>query len=176
MSSMFRPAGLVLLLLIFGVLKAATAHADERPRLDGRLSQFVYLKPLQGVASTHFRDIDGRTISFDQFRGRAALVNLWATWCAPCVAEMPALDRLQARLGGTRFAVVAIALDTDGLTRVAAFFRQRDLAHLQIYLDPEHRTVRSNGGSEAPLYLAIASDEAVGKPIGGREPAAPQGE
>ena len=148
-------AGLLLVGLVSALRGAGAASAEERPRFDGHLSQFIYLKPLAPVRPARFRDGDGRGVDFARFRGKVVLVNLWATWCAPCAAEMPTLDRLQARLGGDRFAVVAIALDADGLPPVAAFFRQNHLTHLHIYLDPRHQTIRSGAGdaTAAPLSL-----------------------
>jgi thiol-disulfide isomerase/thioredoxin len=148
-------AFLVLVLVVSGQLLLGAAGAGESPRFDGRLSQFIYLKPLEVVRPTRFRDAGGRIMDFRQFRGKVVLVNFWATWCPPCVAEMPTLDRLQVRLAGDRFTVVAIALNTEGLPPVAAFFQRQSLTHLQIYLDPEHRTIRSDaaGGTGAPFPL-----------------------
>ena len=64
-----------------------------------------------------------------------ALVNLWATWCGPCRREMPALDRLEAALGGDDFAVVPISIDTGGRDRPAQFLEETGVAHLPLYTD-----------------------------------------
>lgn len=153
-------ACLVLFGVLFGLVRAelesGAAWAADRPAFHGHLSQFIYLKPPDPVRPTGFREVTGGMVDFAMFRGKIVLVNLWATWCAPCAAEMPTLDRLQAVLGGDRFAVVAIALDTEGLSPVTAFFRRQNLTHLQIYLDAEHRTVRPDAGDGTgppfPLY------------------------
>ena len=63
------------------------------------------------------------------------LLNVWATWCPPCVEEMPSLDRLQAALGGPHFEVVALSLDQGGIAAVEQFFAAHDIDHLEIYLD-----------------------------------------
>ncbi len=82
-----------------------------------------------------FEDPQGRPTTMAAFRGKPVLVNLWATWCGPCVVEMPALDALAARLGDD-MEVVAISQDMDGRQKVTDFFAQRNFAALQPYLDP----------------------------------------
>lgn len=83
-----------------------------------------------------FTDAGGRDLTLADRRGRVVLVNLWATWCAPCVREMPSLDRLQAELGGAGFEVVAISLDRGGLQAVKPFLDQNGITRLAPYLDP----------------------------------------
>jgi thiol-disulfide isomerase/thioredoxin len=86
-----------------------------------------------------FTAADGRRLSLDEFRGRVVLVNLWATWCPPCIAEMPALDALEARLGGGDFQVVAVSLDRGGEAAVRQWFARTGIGHLAIFnADPAH--------------------------------------
>ena len=59
-----------------------------------------------------FKDSAGRERTLNDWRGRTVLLNLWATWCVPCRKEMPALDTLQSDLGGGKFDVVAVNIDT----------------------------------------------------------------
>ena len=80
-----------------------------------------------------FADAQGRPLRLGDFAGRTVLVNLWATWCPPCVAEMPDLDALEARLGGPGFQVVAISLDRGGAAAVDRWFARSGLAHLAIH-------------------------------------------
>lgn len=80
---------------------------------------------------------DGKRVTMADFRGRAVLLNLWATWCAPCRAEMPALDRLQAQLGGDEFEVVTVNIDTARLDRREAFWKETEIRHLTFYADPK---------------------------------------
>lgn len=79
-----------------------------------------------------FKDPSGAPTSVAAFRGKPVLLNLWATWCAPCVAEMPTLDRLARDM-----AVVAVSQDLGGAEKVTPFFAAKGLAHLKPYLDPE---------------------------------------
>jgi thiol-disulfide isomerase/thioredoxin len=85
--------------------------------------------------ATAFEDPDGAPASLASFRGKPALVNLWATWCAPCIAEMPTLDRLAAR-EADRLQVVTISQDEDGREKVEAFFAKQGYRHLETWLDP----------------------------------------
>lgn len=74
-----------------------------------------------------------------QFEGRAVLLNLWATWCAPCRKEMPALDRLQAEMGGKDFEVVAVNIDQRNLDRPKSWLAENGITRLAYYADPETR-------------------------------------
>jgi thiol-disulfide isomerase/thioredoxin len=87
--------------------------------------------PLSGV---RFQDGQGKELSLEDFRGRVVLLNLWATWCAPCRKEMPALDRLQMQLGGPGFEVVAVSIDRDP-ELVREFFREHGIESLALYID-----------------------------------------
>jgi len=82
-----------------------------------------------------FEDPSGRTARFADFRGRPLLVNLWATWCGPCVVEMPSLDALAARQGDA-VRVLALSQDMDGRQKVRDFFAARRFTRLEPYLDP----------------------------------------
>lgn len=80
-----------------------------------------------------FLDSSGKKVALSDFRGKPVLVNLWATWCAPCVAEMPTLEAL-ARSGTIR--IVAVSEDLGGASKVAPFFKTHGFTALQPYLDP----------------------------------------
>ncbi len=79
---------------------------------------------------------DGRKLTLADFRGRALVLNLWATWCVPCRAEMPALDRLQAKAGAKDFEVVAVNVDTARLDRPKALLDEIGVKSLARYADP----------------------------------------
>ena len=89
----------------------------------------------EAAPAAAFTAPDGRRVTFADFRGKPLLVNLWATWCAPCVAEMPTLDDAAGKLGDT-VRVLAVSQDLDGAAKVAPFFAGRKFRHLQPYLDP----------------------------------------
>ena len=82
-----------------------------------------------------FNDSDGKSRKLSDWRGRTVLVNLWATWCVPCRKEMPALDRLQTRLGGKNFEVVAINIDTRDPEKPRTFLKEAHLTRLGYFSD-----------------------------------------
>jgi thiol-disulfide isomerase/thioredoxin len=86
--------------------------------------------------AAEFEDPDGEPVSFAVFGGKPLLVNLWATWCTPCVAEMPTLDALAGRTR-EHLQVLALSQDTDGRAKVQAFFNQHRFRTLEPYLDPK---------------------------------------
>jgi thiol-disulfide isomerase/thioredoxin len=83
-----------------------------------------------------FKDAAGAPKTLADWRGRAVLFNLWATWCVPCRKEMPALEALQARLGGERFDVVAVNIDTRDPEKPKAWLRDVGINRLAYYADP----------------------------------------
>jgi thiol-disulfide isomerase/thioredoxin len=83
-----------------------------------------------------FRDAQGQDRSMADFRGRTVLLNLWATWCVPCRKEMPALDALQAKLGGGNFEVVAINIDTRDAEKPKNWLKEVGISKLAYYADP----------------------------------------
>ncbi len=109
-----------------------------------------------------FQREDGGKVTLADFRGRAVLLNLWATWCVPCRAEMPALDRLQAAKGGQDFEVVAVNVDTARLERRAAFLDSVGVKALARYADPSgdvFETLRRDGKALGlPVTLVIDKD------------------
>ena len=82
-----------------------------------------------------FEDADGKPRKLSEWRGKTVLVNLWATWCVPCRKEMPALDELQAKLGGKDFEVVAINIDTRDPEKPKNFLKDGNLTRLSYFSD-----------------------------------------
>jgi thiol-disulfide isomerase/thioredoxin len=86
-----------------------------------------------------FSGADNKDLSLTDFRGKPMLVNLWATWCGPCVAEMPMLDGVAARYKKAGLAVLTISQDMGDEALVKAFFAKRKLPNLTLYRDPENQ-------------------------------------
>jgi thiol-disulfide isomerase/thioredoxin len=84
-----------------------------------------------------FEDADGKPKKLSDWRGRTVLVNLWATWCVPCRKEMPALEGLQAKLGGPDFEVVAVNIDTRDSEKPKNFLKEANLTRLGYFSDPK---------------------------------------
>jgi len=105
----------------------------------GQMATFVFRKEPEVLPEVKFQDAAGRERTLADFRGKVVLLNLWATWCAPCRKEMPALDRLQAQMGSDKFQVVAISVDRTGLPGARKFLDEAKVAKLALYADATAR-------------------------------------
>jgi thiol-disulfide isomerase/thioredoxin len=131
---------LLLVLTLYVILLIPTAveatHSASEPS-DGTVQSLRSVESPREPPYFEFQNNEGQTINLASFRGKVLLLNLWATWCVPCIREMPSLDRLQAKIGKEDFVVLPISLDRGGRPVVEAFYRKLDIRHLGIYLDPE---------------------------------------
>jgi thiol-disulfide isomerase/thioredoxin len=143
--------------------------AGDRPPLAGQMKKFSLHETPRPAPEAAFQTTDGKRVDLGEFHGRLILVNLWATWCPPCVEEMPSLERLQAALGSDDFTVVAISSDRTGLKVVSPFLEKHGLQRLPIYLDPDTSFTRSTGARGLPTSLLIDRD---GRELGRFEGAA----
>ena len=89
------------------------------------------------MVDTPFQAPDGSTVRLSNFTGEPVLVNIWATWCAPCIVEMPMLDKLAAR-EKDRLKVLVVSQDIQGAEKVVPFFARGDFQELEPYVDPEN--------------------------------------
>jgi thiol-disulfide isomerase/thioredoxin len=158
-----RAATLVLALLVM----APSAEGGEQPPLEGMFKDnFTLLDAPVPAPQTGFFDRSGASVTLAAFRGRVVLLNFWATWCAPCVREMPALDRLQAALGDQGLVVLAVSQDRGGAKVVQPFLEKLKLDNLAIYLDPTGKLSRDAGMRGLPTTLLI---DRQGRLVGGLE-------
>lgn len=102
-----------------------------------------------------FEDVNGQPRSLADFRGKYVLLNVWATWCPPCVKEMPSLDKLQALKGDTRFEVVVLSVDRKGPQLVKDFYLRANIRSLGIYLDREARSMSALRVTGLPMTLLL---------------------
>ena len=117
-----------------------------------------------------FLDGDGNERTLADFQGRVVVLNLWATWCAPCRKEMPSLDRLQAAHGGDDLEVVAISVDRGDITKVTDFFTELGVTNLAVYHDPTARIGRALRAPGLPTTLVIdRQSNEVGRVLGDAE-------
>ena len=114
-------------------------------------------------------DEAGRAIPIESFRGKTVILNLWAPWCAPCLREMPSLDRLAGRLPAADFAIVPVAKDPIGPSPSKTLFETMRLKRLRLYLDPDGRIGPEVGARGYPTTLIVGPD---GAPLAYREGAA----
>lgn len=117
-----------------------------------------------------FTDADGNPLTLADFRGTGVVVNLWATWCGPCVREMPSLNRLQKQVEADGIKVVAVSSDRGGRDIVEAFMTEYQLDGLTPYLDPKAAFTTSLEGRGLPrTYILNAAGEVTASYIGPAE-------
>jgi thiol-disulfide isomerase/thioredoxin len=149
----WRRAFASLLLLI---LAGPGSVAEDNPDVSERapLGEFIPASPLLPAPALSFLDLAGNTVSLSEFTGKIVLVNLWATWCEPCLREMPSLERVQSRLGD-KIAVVAISEDRGGGKTVEPFIDKLGLRSVKIYLDPKSAIERAFKVRGLPTSILI---------------------
>jgi thiol-disulfide isomerase/thioredoxin len=121
-------------------------------------------KPVPQLA---FDDAKGVAHTLAEFRGKVVLLNIWATWCAPCREEMPALDRLQAELGGERFQVIPISVDVQGAGIGRKFYTDVGIKALPLYVDPTAKAAFTLDAAGLPATLLLDRDgREIGRHLG----------
>ena len=106
------------------------------PPLEGDMSTFDLSPSPSAAPDISFSDLSGNTLGLDDFRGQVVLVNYWATWCAPCLRELPSLERMEAAVANPEFRLLAISIDREGAAKVGPFLDENDFGGLPAYLDP----------------------------------------
>jgi thiol-disulfide isomerase/thioredoxin len=145
-----------LLAAMMGGTLATTAVPRQSSAADGGLSKLKEVpggRPLpDGLV---FQDAEGRERRFESFRGKGLVVNFWATWCPPCVAEMPALDRAHATLVRDGIEVLPLSSDRGGKAQVEPFYQRTGLQHLAMWFDPRGAAGRAIGLRGLPTTLIL---------------------
>lgn len=136
------------------VQASGQAFEEAQGALVGEMQNFVLHdepKPLPGLYIT---DEAGNPINMADFEGRVVLLNVWATWCRPCIAEMPSLNALQDRASGSEFDVLPLSLDRDPAV-VQQFYQDRELSHLLIFMDADDAAVANLEVQGLPTSILI---------------------
>jgi thiol-disulfide isomerase/thioredoxin len=121
------------------------------------LGEFTPLETPRPAPDVGFTTRAGEPVRLSSFRHRMVLVNLWATWCGPCVHEMPSLDKLQAALGND-LTILAISEDRGGGSAVDPFLTKHGIRNLTAYLDPESNVAHAFGVDGLPTSFLIDRD------------------
>ncbi len=127
-----------------GVCAQAVARAETLgPLATGEVAAMMVAEEPMRLPDIAFTDADGAERKLSDWRGRTVLLNLWATWCAPCRYEMPALDRLEAEMGGEAFEVVAVSIDSGDTAKARDFLEEIEVERLGFYADPSGGVFRN---------------------------------
>ena len=116
-----------IILVLLAVSAGLVFIALQQKKSFRSLPETAALEVGQPAPNLTLPGLDGKAVSLSDYRGKVVLVNLWATWCAPCVAEMPSMEKLYQRLKGDDFEILAISIDTPGASTVAPFMKKHKL-------------------------------------------------
>lgn len=132
------------------------------------------LNPTVQAPTAAFTTGDGQKLTLSAYRGRGVVLNLWATWCPPCKAEMPALDHLAQMVAGEHIAVLPVSINSGGRKAVAAFYQANRITHLPILLDPAGTLAAALKIPGIPTSVLLdAAGRMVGRVVGPAEWDAP---
>ncbi|MEQ8745957.1 TlpA disulfide reductase family protein [Pyruvatibacter sp.] len=146
---------------------AGASSLALKPYAIGAVANFVPAAEPLALEPIAFTDGDGNPLTLDDFAGRTVLLNLWATWCAPCREEMPALDALQREAGSDDFMVLALSLDRGGIEKPRAFLEEIGIENLALYHDATGRMGTRLGAFGLPTTLLIGPDgKSLGRLVG----------
>ena len=127
--------------LILTTISSSSYSKEEKGIINSflkeELEDFELSKEKQNISDLKFKDDEGKEISFSDFQDKILLVNFWATWCAPCIKEMPSLDRLKKKIN-KNFDVIAVSVDRDGVKKVKDFFNENKITNLEKYFDTKN--------------------------------------
>lgn len=133
----------------------ALATALSAPADAGTGFRFSPVPTPRPVPAVSFLDAHGKPASLADYRGKVVLLNIWATWCPPCVHEMPTLNKLQQKLGGRDFAVLALSVDRGGVFAVQSFYQENFIDHLAVAVDPTARALDTLQVMGTPTTILI---------------------
>ena len=143
---------LLLVFLISLLSGEALATRNDAEKFDGTVNSFRWLKRPIAVNHVQIRNVQVNQVGLSQFNGKIILLNMWATWCPPCIKELPALDRLQQRLGKDDFEIVAVSLDDDIKLAAKMFFDTLLIKSMALYIESAE-----NLGRDFPVDVVPAS-------------------
>ncbi len=118
----------------------------------GAMQRFDPPKPPPPI---RFSAADGASRTLADFAGKGVLLNFWATWCAPCKAELPALDALAGRLAADNIVVLPLSSDRDGAAAVRKYYKSHDITHLGVWLDPDGAALHAIAARGIPTTLIL---------------------
>lgn len=132
---MVKPHFQILIVLVVALISYGTLRAIQTPPVQDREN----IEAPWFLFEAYFYNAAGQKVTLADFQDKVVLVNLWATWCPPCVVELPSLDTLQAKLRDKPFKVVAIAMDRSGVLPVQGFLAGRGIELLDVYWDKDRQ-------------------------------------
>lgn len=150
-------------LILAGGLAAVALPGSAQRRMagidptmaQGAMERFTVAATPKMLPDIEFQNANDKPTKLSAFRGKALLINFWATWCTPCVKEMPSLDRLQAAIPRDRFVVLPLSIDGASKPKVAPFYRDQKLTQLRIYFDKGRNAMQALNVTLLPTSILV---------------------
>ena len=125
---------------LFSLLAGGVAHAypgmqQATKPMESTVDLINVLPKTFPIEPVAFNDVDGKAIDFSQFKGKIIMVNMWATWCPPCVRELPAIERLATKFKAEDFVLLPISIDAEGKQQVQPFLNSLGMPNFNSYYD-----------------------------------------
>ena len=152
-SGLFGLVAIILIALAFVSNDVSNESDHANPPLTGWMKNFTPVAVSAPTPEFRFQDRNLKSLGLGDFRGRLVLVNFWATWCGPCIHEMPTLVRLRQKLDGKDFQIVALSEDRKGWAVITPFITKNNLAALPAYHDPGGKAARALGIKGLPTTI-----------------------
>lgn len=153
----------------------AATNGVTRALATGTMAAFLVKAERKPVKDVAFADGAGKALKISDWKGKVVLVNLWATWCAPCRKEMPDLARLQKEMGSDQFEVVAVSVDRKGAEASSAFLKETGADSLKLYVEPTTAIVTDLEAAGLPSTVLIdRKGNEIGRLLGPANWASPE--
>lgn len=162
MGSVFRKLWVAAALTCLAAMAAPHQALAQVPAFNGTMGPYLPLDPPLPLPALSIAGADGKPVDPAAWKGRVVVLNLWATWCAPCVREMPSLDRLQQAYPPERLLVVALSVDRGGAAQVQPFFEKTGVQALGLYTDKAMAAMSAFGTLRGlPTTFVIGPDGTI---------------
>jgi len=153
----------------------AADRATLKELRSGDMAKLVVHNAPRARIDETFRDLYGNPVTLADYSGKVVLLNIWATWCPPCRAEMPSLYRLAGEMESPDFAVIALSTDRGGAERVAQFYDDMQIENLAVMLDRSGDFARQAGVLGLPVTLILdRQGREIGRVLGDTDWASPE--
>ena len=121
------------ILIFIYLISSSTSYAIQQPNL----KNLVIHKDPKKLEKINFININNETINLNKFKNSLIIINFWATWCAPCIEEMPSLNRLQANTTFNNLQIIPINVGKDNVEKSKNFYKKLKINNLDIYFDKD---------------------------------------
>ena len=145
------------------------ANSTSVPKLVNQMKTFKLTTNTSARPDISWKDANDNKVTLELFDGKVVLLNFWASWCPPCIRELPSINRLQAKLGGDKFTVIALNIDRGGKPIASRFKQKLKLDKLDLHVDPKNAVARLLKIKALPTTIVFDSK---GREVGKMEAAA----